>query len=208
MSDSDFMGFKARAAGHDNCYYRCAACGAFTHYSEAHACGAYAKPTPAATCKCGHVGAECFDDEYCATESEAATWERKHRELHQEYTLYREGMRAEIKAMKAAHKIAQYKQYEGTEFWRKAFEQRSSTATQVEITLQNRITELEKQFTELSHYHNESTLELLGEINDLQAEYAADHVVWCALENEGYSLERNYVVQLETTIKTLASMIE
>ncbi len=75
----------AKPIERDNCYYRCATCGTFVHYSEkcscrpAHeyddTCGCVwcmRKTTQeavdrmrAATCKCGHVGAECFNDSFC-----------------------------------------------------------------------------------------------------------------------------------------------
>jgi hypothetical protein len=60
---------------HDNCYYRCAGCGKFVHFSEACSHSVYyERPTRAATCRCGHVGAECFNDSYCDEPAKEVAW--------------------------------------------------------------------------------------------------------------------------------------
>lgn len=102
-------------------------------------------------CKCGHVGAECFNDSYCEPDKPDPTSAEF---IKQEYARYREIMRAKM--------------------------------------------------------------DRLGQIiNDLQADYAADCVLWHAIHeqitDEAFTDDvetQDRIEALETTIKVLSGMIE
>ena len=112
----------------------------------------------AATCKCGHVGAECFNDSYCTPNIGKVTFE---------------GGGAEVNYYYANVGITEYN-----------------------IVLEQ--------------------MDRLGQIiNDLQADYAADCVLWHAIHaeitDEAFTDDvetQDRIEALETTIKVLSGMIE
>jgi tRNA-dihydrouridine synthase len=176
----------------------------------------------AATCRCGHVGAECFNDSYCEDAPIESDLEARCNSLDSMLA----NANDEIQAMKEAHKVAQYKQYEGTEFWRKAYERQSEVFTRVEVDLQNRITELlshlETTPAQLSaeywqEIYNEAMEHIARRndmINDLQADYASDIQAWRNVYQANESVnddviqeQADRIIELESTVKVLAGMI-
>lgn len=180
----------------------------------------------AATCRCGHVGAECFNDSYCEPVDEVqfpTTQHRLKKALEEaeywrvKYIEHCEVATKEFDAMKEAHKAAQWEAIQNAEGWRKAFEQRSDEATQVEIKLQNRITELEGKTKQLHNAfadRSNAVFTLHELIDDLQADYAADATAWSSVDEAIESVnddiiaqQSDRIIELESTVKVLAGLI-
>jgi CDGSH-type Zn-finger protein len=192
----------------------------------------------AATCRCGHVGAECFNDSYCDVPKVGkVTFDGDGTSVDYHYaqidnTLLVDEFRnqadhwrgkfeialAEIQAMKEAHKVAQYKQYEQTESWRNAYMKRGDTATQVEVDLQNHITELESALKHTTRVNDIVVCEMdrLGQIiNDLQADYAQDMQAWRNMHdayadvlNEENTEQFDEIERLKGAIGVLCAMVK
>jgi hypothetical protein len=162
---SDFMGFKSR---NENC--NCFVCDQ-RRAKEA------AERIKAATCKCGHVGAECFNDSYCnePAMTDADVWHRNYDELHQratntakEFESYKQMARAENDAMRKAHSatLDQYlAQFDG---WEKQYIELSSRIERAESTLADDLTDLQADYARDMANERNASMFLIERINDLQ----------------------------------------
>lgn len=167
----------------------------------------------AATCKCGHVGAECFNDSYCEPAHDCVLMDckRVHRTEYNQMRSERDNALAEIDAMREAHKRSSLEQSDIADMWRVAFEDKSAEATATEIRLQNRITEYELRFEGQAKYIKEQQ----QEINDLQADYAWEVQAWQNVyrsneeaNEEAYQEQADQIEALETTIRVLSQMVK
>ncbi len=153
--------------------------------------------TRAATCRCGHVGAECFNDSCCQPEPRIVSPE--HKCTCNGDSCIRHGFgdaSVYYKSWNQANAMIEY--------WRNAFHEQSSAGTQAEILLQNRITECDGLVGSL-----------LSEISDLQADYARDTQAWQNVYNANeeandkvYQEQTDRIEALETTIRVLTGMID
>jgi hypothetical protein len=190
----------------------------------------YCNRLRAATCRCGHVGAECFNDSYCdepkvgkvTFEGDGTTFNHYYVEIGIDD--YRKAVKAarhfeelfvnakaEIEALKHTRVPN-----ETADYWRKAFIERGDQATRAEIALQNRVTELEIGTVARCSYDAVlEQMDRLGQIiNDLQADYAEDCVTWSDIfnaRNEFHNTteleQENRIEELSITIRVLSGMI-